>query len=151
MLPWRPVVSIMSSEDFEDKIELLNSTLHDSIERLLQEAKKKGVLLPPFGRPPTPTPFVDEDEEIVQDLDATTEDTRNEDDVDDVTNFKYQYGFNPLEFLADLLHLAHPQSVAKRRQQRSLAQQRLCSRAKHAHTLLSTAEGLKERTLQLRR
>jgi hypothetical protein len=141
----------MLSEDFDEKIDFLNETLRHSIERLLEEAKVNNALLPPYGRPPTPTPFVDEDEEIVQDLDGVNDEDTRHDDADDATNFKYAYGFNPLTFLAEFLHRAHPASIAIRNKTRCEAQARLCARAKHARGQLSTAENLKVRAAQLRR
>lgn len=138
----------MHGEDFDEKVSFLNSTLRDSIERLLVEASNKDAILAPYGRPPTPTPFVDEDEEITQDNDDTGKD---EEDMDDATNFKYEYGFNPLVFLADILHRAHPDSIASRQKQQADARARLCARVQHARNLLSTGDNLKVRAEQLRR
>lgn len=137
----------MHNEDFEEKVTFLNTTLRDSIERLLVEASNKEAILAPYGRPPTPTPFVDEDEEITQGDDASND----EDDLDDATNFKYEYGFNPLVFLADYLHRAHPDSIASRQQQQSEAKARLRARVQHARNQLSTGDNLKIRAEQLRR
>jgi hypothetical protein len=135
----------MLSEDFEEKVNLLNSTLRDSIEKLLEKASKENAVLPPFGRPPTPTPFVEDDEEVCQDA-TEDDDTRN-----DAADFKYEYGFNPLTFLAEFIHRAHPDSIALRNQQKADARARLRHRAGHARNHLETAAGLSQRALQLRR
>mmetsp|Transcript_13009 Transcript_13009/g.24004 ORF Transcript_13009/g.24004 Transcript_13009/m.24004 type:complete len:774 (-) Transcript_13009:142-2463(-) len=136
----------MHSEDFEEKLTLLNTTLRDSIEKVLEEAKNKNALLPPFGRPPTPTPFVDEDEEVCQDLEEDEADTRN----DDAANFKYEYGFNPLIYLADFFHRAHPDSIAFRKKQKEDSKSRLRFRVEHARRQLSVGAGLAVRASQLR-
>ena len=140
----------MFNEEFEEKVNFLNLTLRDSIERLLVEVKSKGALLPPYGRPSTPTPFVDEDDAIVQDLDLDDEDTRNDAD-DAAASFQYEYGFNPLTFLAEFIHRAHPDSIAERRRRQANARQRLCFRATHARNQLDTAADLGRRSEQLRR
>lgn len=136
----------MYNKDFEEKISFLNTTLRDSIERLLQEAKNKNAVLPPFGRPPTPTPFIDDDEEISPEPDSADEDTR-----DDPSNFKYEYGFNPLIFLADFIHRAHPKSIALRKEHQANARARLKFRAAHAKKQLDTGAALVKRAAQLRR
>jgi hypothetical protein len=134
----------MTVEDFEEKVDFLNSTLLASLGRLLEEARSKDVILPPYGRPPTPTPFCDDNEELddLNDEDAST---------DDSANFKYQYGFNPLLFLGDFLHRAHPTSISLKKRKQSEAMSRLKRRADHAKHQQKTAHELKVRALQLRR
>ena len=46
-------------ESFDDRVKLLNDILQNTLEDLLREARSRNVLDAPYGRPPTPTPFVD--------------------------------------------------------------------------------------------
>lgn len=65
-----------------------NAALHDGLEALLREAKRREITRPPFGRGPLHLPYED----------------YFENDIDDENpNFRFDYGFNALKFLADYL------------------------------------------------
>lgn len=125
--------------DFDEKFGHLQNTLHSAIEKLLTAARQKKVLDPPYGRPATPTPFISDEEARKVTLK----------DDDDAPVFKYDYGFNPLLFLASLLHQAHPTTIAAHHQSRSDAFTYLTHRAAHAMTTIDTAASLKETAQRL--
>jgi len=61
-------------------------------------------------------------------------------------NFEFQYGFNPIRFIADYLKWWHPSSAEQRIQDRELASQNLVKRALAAKIDCGLAQ---ERTLKL--
>jgi hypothetical protein len=132
--------------DYDEALAFLNSSLQGGIAKLLEEARRKGCIAPPYGRPPTPSPFVDEsqiDEEALLQEDLTGQSL-------DINNFDYEYGFNPLLFLSDYIRRVHPVSVAARQRDRVAAVSRLSNRAQHAKNQLSTAVDLKNKAHFLR-
>ena len=133
-------------ENFDDALEFLSASLRGGISKLLEEAKRKGCIAPPYGRPPVPSPFVDEsqiDEEALLQEDLSGQKL-------DIDNFDYEYGFNPLLFLSDFIRRVHPASVASRKRDCITTVKRLEHRANHARKQLSTANDLKHRVNYLR-
>lgn len=128
----------MSWNNFDESLEFLHHVLEESLVKLLKEAKVRNCILPPYGRPPTPSPFVNENEIDIDEL------LNNplEEDTNDRKNFQYDYGFNPLIYLSQLILKAHPQSVAARKQQRNESFHRLVSRVSHAKRQLFIAKQL---------
>lgn len=129
----------MSFENFDIALEFLNITLKNSLEKLLIEAKRQNCILSPYGRPPTPSPFVNENEINIEEL--LKEDI--EFNTNDRASFNYNYGFNPLIYLSELILKSHPRSIEKRKQNQILAVERLTLRSKHAQLQLNTARELK--------
>lgn len=141
----------MSVEGFDEKLHFLQATLESALSRLLHEAREKDALLPPYGRPPTPTPFMDEEEcaatlQLEGNVTCHTDDAAEDDELD----FNYQYGFNPLLFLSEYIHRSHPDSIAKRKQLQRDSMERLVFRAKHALHQQEVAENLRLRVDQLK-
>ena len=132
--------------DFDEALEFLNSSLRGGISKLLEEAKRKGCIAPPYGRPLPPSPFVEEsqiDKEILLKEDLCIEKI-------DVNCFDYDYGFNPLLFLSDYIRRVHPTAVATRKRNCIATVERLEHRANHARNQLITAKYLKFRVDSLR-
>jgi hypothetical protein len=130
-----------NNSNFDERLAFLNVTMHKAIEKLLIEARRKKVLTKPCGRPPTPSPFVDSEDEDNIDINATD---------DDKVSFDYDYGFNPLLFLSDVIRRCHPASVVDRMAKRDECVKRLTKRANHAKTQIIVADKLKYRVLYLR-
>jgi hypothetical protein len=118
---------------FPDRLQVLNEILRKGIEELCQYAKKNDYLTPPYGRNPDPTPLITEEEFLVKGGLKCE---------DDEPPFSYEYGFDPLKFLADYLKWAHPDSVQRRLNDKLGAQERLVFRANHAKRQLQTQEYL---------
>jgi hypothetical protein len=95
----------------------------------LKEAKRRNILTPPYGRPPNPTPLITEDEYI-----------KSKDDLDDEPKFNFDYGFNPLRFLADYIKWSHPDSTITRKRERYLAMKLLIDRVTDAKKVVNTAD-----------
>jgi hypothetical protein len=139
--------SIMSEEicadhempaSMDKKLKLLDTIIRTGIEKLLSEAKKRHFLHPPYGRPPAPNPLVSEDEFL------RTCSAADYQHISDEPAFHYIYGFNPLTFLADYIHWAHPDSFLSRKNEVEKCYNRLKLRARHACHKLKTAESLAE-------
>lgn len=128
----------MSWNTFDESLEFLHITLQDSLNKLLQEAKVRNCIHPPYGRPPTPSPFVNENEIDINEL------LNNplECEANDRASFNYEYGFNPLIYLSQLILKAHPKSIAARKQLRNESVDRLISRVSHARKQLSIGKEL---------
>jgi hypothetical protein len=118
---------------FSDRLQVLNDILRKGIQELCQYSKKNDYLTFPYGRNPDPTPLITE-EEFLAKGGLKCE--------DDEPAFSYEYGFDPLKFLADYLKWAHPDSVQKRLNDKLSAQQSLVFRANHAKRQLQTQEYL---------
>lgn len=119
-------------ESYEERLALLNIIIKMSVERLGKESTKRDILKEPYGRPVPPTPLLTE-EELIRKGGFSANPT------DDVPIFSYEYGFNPLTYLGDLIKWSHPDSVAARNDLKLQSQQRLEFRAKHAMRQMKTA------------
>lgn len=125
-------------EDMDGKLKLLDKIMRTGIERLLMEARKRAFLKPPYGRPAEPNPLVTEDEFLrtctSADLKAPFEEP----------HFHYLYGFNPLTFLADYFHWAHPHSFKSRKEEVERCFSRLRFRSAHATKQLQVSTSLRD-------
>lgn len=130
------------SSCFDDRLQFLDDALRMGLEKLLLEARSKDVIKKPYGRPSTPTPFVDSDEEI--------DDNENDDKTDDQIAFKYDYGFNALLHLSTVLRRMHPKSILDYEIKKQQAVLRLTNRANHAKRQIQTVFGLKKTIKHLR-
>lgn len=119
-------------ESYEERLALLNIIIKMSVERLGKEATKREILKEPYGRPVPPTPLLTE-EELIRRGGFSANPT------DDVPIFSYEYGFNPLSYIGDLIKWSHPDSVAARNDMKLKSQQRMEFRAKHAMSQMKTA------------
>ena len=126
--------------DFAASAGLLDSIVAKGLEKLLAEAKMKNYLEAPFGRKEAPTPLLSEE-------DFLTRGCLNNAPEEDEPVFKFEYGFNPLKFLAEYVRWSHPDSVKERRMERTRCVERLQFLAGHAKRQLTTSSGL--RTLAL--
>lgn len=122
-----------------EKMTFLNTILTSSLEKLLIEVTKQQCISFPYGRPPTPSPFVNEEDIDVEELLNGSEDL----EVNDRSNFNYKYGFNPLIYLSQLILKQHPLTIARRQQEHCDAVQRLTFRCQHAFQQLNTFKQLK--------
>ena len=68
----------------------------------------------------------------------------NNDDVNDDPVFKFDYGFNPLRFLADYIRWSHPSSVEERRIKKENSLNFLQARAEHSKIQLQSSSQLKQ-------
>lgn len=94
-------------ESYDERVSVLYSAIEGGLERLLGAARKKGVLHAPFGRP---TPY------SLYCAAGTSEYTDSDDSQS--PQFVYDYGFNALGFLSDVLKKAHPEAVVERKLER---------------------------------
>jgi hypothetical protein len=79
------------------------------------------------------------------DLDELLNNPLDCEDSNDRANFNYDYGFNPLIYLSELILKAHPKSIAARQLERNQSVQRLIMRVNHAKRQLATARELTSR------
>lgn len=122
------------------KLDLLDKILRQGLDKLLNVSRSKKLLKPPFGRPdPKPTPLISEDE-FIHNYSADD----GLEDGNDEPIFDYQYGFNPLTFLADYILWAHPTSHGTRAEARSRSHERLKFRANHAKLQIEISQSLSE-------
>ena len=124
--------------DMDSKLKLLDGIIRTGIEKLLTEARKRSFLKPPYGRPAEPNPLVTEDEFLRT---CSSADFKN---ANEEPAFHYLYGFNPLTFLADYLHWAHPNSFKARKLEIDRCFNRLQFRAAHAVKQIEVANSLLE-------
>jgi len=126
--------------DFAACAGLLDGIVARGLEKLLAEAKTKNYLEAPFGRKQAPTPLLSEEAFLTQGGLHGAGD-------DDEPAFSFEYGFNPLKFLAEYVRWSHPDSVKERRLERARCVQRLQFLAAHAKQQLLTSEGLRQQAL----
>jgi hypothetical protein len=129
---------------YEDKMSFLDSILGKGIEKLLLEARSRGYLEPPYGRPPLPTPLITEEDFLTQSgLNEISEENLNNAEFDDEPPFEFKYGFNPIRQLANFILWSHPSTIQARLEARIKARERLQSRVLNANDRLLVAEQLK--------
>ena len=99
---WKEVDTLPPS--FEDKKILLHGLLKRAIDGLLTEVRKQNILTAPYGRPEQPTPLLSLEQFLKT---GGLSEPLNMDDGDnngtDEPIFSYEYGFDPLIYLADYL------------------------------------------------
>jgi len=123
----------MVDYEYEQKLALLDSILKEGLSKLLLEAKEKNFLEPPYGRMPYPTPLISEEAFIQQGgIHCNDEDPE----------FNFEYGFDPLKFLADFIMWSHPDTIENRRLRKIDASLYLQKRAQHSRLQLFTAQCL---------
>mmetsp|Transcript_26911 Transcript_26911/g.36960 ORF Transcript_26911/g.36960 Transcript_26911/m.36960 type:complete len:1010 (-) Transcript_26911:94-3123(-) len=125
-------------------------------------AKSGSYIEAPYGRHPLPTPLISEDQFINHLIEkqkrinarAKTTDEgsgeekessviANDDDLDADPEFKFEYGFDPLQILGEYLQWAHPESKKQRNDLKIQAAASLAYRAKHAIRQIATAKELR--------
>ena len=121
---------------FAEKAELLDEIVAKGLEKLLALAKTKNYMVMPFGRKEDPTPLLSEEDFLRQDILQFPAEEDN-------PVFKFEYGFNPLKFLADYVLWSHPDSVKERQNERLRCVQRLQFLAAHANHQLQTSTDLR--------
>lgn len=124
----------------EQKFQMLERLLEQGIEKLCLFARDHNHLAFPFGQNPDPTPLISE-EDFVK---SGAIDCEDEEPV-----FQYEYGFDPVKFVADFLLWAHPDSVQTRRNNKLLAANFLRRRVAHARLQLSTQITLQQKVHDL--
>ena len=131
---------------FEEKKALSESFLRRALQGLLIESRKRNVLTEPYGRPVQPTPLLNLTEFLNSGgLDEPSDDTVNDDPI-----FSYDYGFDPLQYLANYLKFLHPTNIRKMKDERVAIVDRLRFRAAHAKNVLDRCEELKTLTQNIR-
>jgi hypothetical protein len=131
---------------FEEKKALSESFLKRALEGLLVEGRARNVLTAPYGRPIQPTPLVDLTKFLKDGgLDEPTDGSINDDPV-----FIYDYGFDPLQYLADYLRFLHPRNIRDMKDERVAAVERLQFRAAHSKKIQNNFEQLSSITEQIR-
>ena len=131
---------------FEGKKALSESFLRRALQGLLIESRKRNVLTEPYGRPVQPTPLLNLSEFLNSGgLDEPSDGTVNDDPV-----FSYDYGFDPLQYLANYLKFLHPTHIRSMKDERIAIVDRLRFQAAHAINVLDECEELKILTKKLR-
>lgn len=130
---------------FEGKKALSESFLRRAIQGLLIESRERKVLRAPFGRPIQPSPLLNLSEFLnCGGLEEPSDGSVNDDPV-----FSYDYGFDPLQYLADYLKFLHPSNIKRMKDERNKIAERLHFRAAHANNVLDNFDKLKVLTLKL--
>lgn len=127
------------SDPIPPQMPSLEDILERGLQKLLGEVRRRNITQPPYGRPPTPSPLLSE--EAFVSLGSSGAD--DGDDSSDDPVFRFDYGFNPLKFLADYVLWSHPSSFAAREVERERAAERLRFRAQHAIKQLVVSESLR--------
>ena len=136
------------------ELETLDALLHQGLEALLREAQKLDVLEPPFGRPPLQLPL--DEYQAAADDDDDDDDEDEDDGADEPEEaplgpvFKYDYGFNPLMFLAKFLSKNNPKNIAARELEYAKSARFLLDRARFAMLQNRTFGSLQEMVAQMR-
>ena len=124
---------------FDEKALLLDGVLESGLKKLLEVVRNKNYTEAPYGRNVNPSPLMTEEQFL---LDGCLG------DEDPEPKFDFEYGFNPVTFLADYLRWSHPDSVKERRMEKIRSVERLNFRAAHAEKQLQTSTKLRSTALQ---
>ena len=117
----------------------LEGILERGLQKLLGEVRRRKITQPPYGRPPAPSPLISE--EAFVSLGSSGADDGDGDSDEPV--FRFDYGFNPLKFLAEYVLWSHPSSFAAREVEKERAAERLRFRAQHAMKQLMVSDSLR--------
>ena len=129
-------------KEYSAKLALLEGILEKGVGKLLDEARRKGYSREPYGRKPDPTPLMSEE-------DFTNSTAFDEPlGLNDDPSFDFEYGFNPMSYLARYIRWSHPDSVKERNLEKQRCVERLHNRAKHAFKQLDTLQSLSETVAQ---
>lgn len=131
---------------FEEKKALLDELLKRAIGGLLRESRQRNILIAPYGRPEQPTPLLSLEQFLKNG--GLTEPTDGS--VNDEPIFSYEYGFDPLKYLASYLTFLHPNNIKQMRNVRGQACDFLRTRAVHAQFQMNCLYELQHLTERLR-
>lgn len=124
---------------FHERKLLSESLLKRALKGLLIEIIERKILQPPYGRPDQPNPLVKLSEFIESGGLIESKDDR----INDIPRFSHDYGFDPLQYLADYLRVLHPQNIRNLKDEHISAANRLTSQANHARKVLTNFNDLK--------
>jgi hypothetical protein len=131
---------------FEGMKALSESLIKRALWGLLIESSDRKILQAPYGRPTQPTPLINLSEFLknggLDESDAT--------DTNDEPEFCYDYGFDPLQYIADYLKNLHPDNIRSLKEERIAIVNRLTLRANHARKVINNFRDLKCLTKRLR-
>lgn len=148
---------MMMSESIWDEVDELPATFHErkllsesflkrALKGLLIEIIERKILKPPYGRPDQPNPLVKLSDFLESGgLIESNEDANNDDPL-----FSYDYGFDPLQYLADYMRFLHPDNIRKIKDEHRSAANQLASQANHARKVLLNFDHLKKLATRLR-
>jgi hypothetical protein len=133
-------------DSFDEKKTLMETLLKRALKSLLDAARTQDILTVPYGRPEQPTPLLSLETFLKHGgLAEPTDGSVNDDPV-----FLYEYGFDPLHYVAEYLKFLHPDSIQRMRGVRADAIDFLRLRAGHAQTQLDCMDALQQLTRRLR-
>ena len=148
---------MMMSESIWDEVDELPATFHErkllsesflkrALNGLLIEIIERKILKPPYGRPDQPNPLVKLGDFLESGgLIESNRDTNNDDPP-----FSYDYGFDPLQYIADYMRFLHPNNIRKIKDEHRSAANQLASQANHARKVLLNFDQLKYLATRLR-
>ena len=131
---------------FHERKLLSESLLKRALKGLLIEIIERKILQPPYGRPDQPNPLV----KLSEFLESGGLIESKDNAINDVPFFSYDYGFDPLQYLADYLRVLHPQNIRNFKDEQICAANRLTSQANHARKVLTNFNDLKFLAKRLR-
>ena len=131
---------------FHERKLVLESLLKRALKGLLIEIIERKILQPPYGRPDQPNPLV----KLSEFLESGGLIESKDNAINDFPLFSYDYGFDPLQYLADYLRVLHPQNIRNFKDERISAANRLTSQANHARKVLTNFNDLKYLAKRLR-
>jgi hypothetical protein len=124
---------------FHERKLLSESLLKRALKGLLIEIIERKILQPPYGRPDQPNPLV----KLSDFLESGGLIESKDDAINDAPRFSYDYGFDPLQYLADYLRVLHPHNIRNIKDEHISAANRLTSQTNHARKVLTNFNDLK--------
>lgn len=131
---------------FDGMKALSESFIKRALWGLLIESSDRKILQAPYGRPNQPTPLIN----LSDFLKGGGLDESDGIDTNDSPEFSYDYGFDPLQYIADYLKNLHPNNIRRLKDERDAIVNRLTLRANHARKVLNNFRDLKYLTKRLR-
>lgn len=133
-------------KSFEGMKALSESFIKRALWGLLIESSDRKILQAPYGRPTQPTPLINLSDFLknggLDESDAT--------ETNDEPEFCYDYGFDPLQYIADYLKNLHPNNIRRLKEERIAIVNRLTLRANHARKVIHNFRDLICLTKRLR-